>query len=140
MKNIMKICLILGSLIAALFSVPASAANKITVTVENHTAGTITLVSSSGGGSFPSALVSGQVATFTIDNPWSTSDVQATYMSPSGTGGCKFAGSHTTNSSGPVYSSSAEGYGTTSSSFCLVFLTEKWSVPYDYKLKFSMFQ
>lgn len=67
------------------------------------------------------------------------SHIYADYKNSTATGGCKFDVQHTMNAIGPVYSSSAQGYGAVDNSLCKVYLNEKWSAPYNYSAEFTMY-
>lgn len=115
----------------------AKAAN-VTVTVHNNTPQKIRWASSSWT-QLPQELSPGAIFTTTIITPFGSSDIRAKYSSGQVSGGCEFQAGHTENKIGPIYTSSATGYGQVSG-FCHVYLTKKWTAPYNYQVRFVMSQ
>jgi hypothetical protein len=110
----------------------------VEVTISNHSSAPVSSVGATAQG-FPSLLRPAESRTFSVITAFSSSWIHATYASGRISGGCKFLAEHREDSMGPNYSSSAASYGEVQSSSCYVYLTEKWSKPYNYKVKFMIF-
>ena len=118
-------------------SIVTKAAN-VDVTVYNNTPKHIRW-SSSGWTQLPTVLAPGASTTIRILTPFGSSDIRAKYASGQVLGGCEFQAGHTEYKTGPKYTSSAVGYGQVYG-FCQVYLTKKWTPPYDYQVKFVISQ
>jgi hypothetical protein len=121
----------------AMFSVAANSAT-VDVTVHNNTPKFVNW-SSSAYTQLPTILAPGAIVTIKILTPVGSSDIRARYASGQVSGGCEFQAGHTEYPTGPKYTSSANGYGQVSG-FCSVFLTKKWTAPYNYQVKFVISQ
>ena len=121
----------------AMFSVAANSAT-VDVTVHNNTPKFVNW-SSSAYTQLPTILAPGAMVTVKILTPVGSSDIRARYASGQVSGGCEFQAGHTEYPTGPKYTSSANGYGQVSG-FCSVFLTKKWTAPYNYQVKFMISQ
>jgi hypothetical protein len=115
-----------------------SASAEVIVTLHNNTPKEIRKVS--GSYELPSTLGPGKRVVVKVPASFTSSDVQATYASGQSNGGCKFRAGHKENSTGPVYSSSSSGYGQVSNGACFIYVTKKWTKPYNYEVLFMMSQ
>lgn len=121
----------------------AALAAVVEVTVENASSTQVTAVGLGTGETemgLPSVLSPGRSGPINVTTSFSSSWIKANYASGKVSGGCKFVAEHKEYSTGPVYTSSATAYGEMGSSSCLVYLTEKWSKPYNYKVRFIILQ
>ena len=121
----------------AMFSVAANSAT-VDVTVHNNTPKFVNW-SSSAYTQLPTILAPGGMVTVKILTPIGSSDIRARYASGQVSGGCEFQAGHTEYPTRPKYTRSANGYGRVSG-FCFVFLTKKWTAPYNYQVKFVISQ
>lgn len=123
-------------LLFLVLSASATAA-KVTVTLINNSASVLRRESASHS-EFPEKMLPNTSVTFVLHMPLSRSDILLRYSKQSENGGCVFSVSHKEYASGPKYQQEKRALGSMMDAQCSLFLSEKWSKPYNYKVKFTV--